>query len=63
MCPGRFVAKHAVLAFVPTIVNWVYIELDPPSQGFPIAEEGVPVVGLMVPIIGSDNTIKLTQIE
>jgi len=61
MCPGRFVAKQTVLAFIATIVNRFEIEIDPPNQSFPTAEEGIPVVGLMDPKIGSDYKIKLTQ--
>lgn len=46
MCPGRFVAKQAVVSFVAMALNRFDMELAEP-QSFPVAEEGNPVLGIM----------------
>lgn len=60
-CPGRFVAKQSVMTFVALVLHRFEIEKSPASQGFPVAEEGNPVLGLMDPKEGSDLVIKLTR--
>lgn len=60
-CPGRFVAKQSVMTFVALVLHRFEIEIYPASQGFPLAEEGNPVLGLMDLKEGSDLKIKLTR--
>ena len=58
MCPGRFVAKQAVITFIAMVLNRFDIALDGP-QPFPSAKEGNPVLGLMSNLPGSDLRVKL----
>jgi cytochrome P450 len=59
MCPGRFVAKQAVVSFMAMVLNRYNIALDGP-QPFPSAKEGNPVLGLMSNLQGSDLQVRLT---
>lgn len=59
-CPGRFLARQSVMIFVSMVLQRFNIEKSPTSQGFPLAEEGNPVLGLMDLKEGSDLVIRLT---
>jgi len=59
MCPGRFVAKQAVVTFIAMVLNRFNVEIDG-SQPFPTAKEGNPVIGLMSNQSGSDLRVKLS---
>ncbi|KAJ4357133.1 uncharacterized protein N0V89_001708 [Didymosphaeria variabile] len=58
MCPGRFVAKQAVVSFIATAFNRLRISVDG-TQPFPTAKEGNPVIGLMSNQPGSDLRVRL----
>ena len=45
-CPGRFVAKQAVISFVAMLLRRFNIKVDGP-QPFPEGQLGVPVLGIM----------------
>lgn len=62
MCPGRFIAKEAVTAFVAMIVQRFDIELAG-RQEFPRLEDGNPVLGIMSSKGGDDLLIRLTPRE
>ena len=59
MCPGRFIAKEAVTAFVAMIVQRFDIKLAG-QQEFPRLEDGNPVLGIMSSKGGDDLLIRLT---
>lgn len=62
-CPGRFMAHQATVVFVAMVLRRFDVVIHPKTQGFPIAEEGNPVLGLMDLSAGSDLQIKLTRRE
>ena len=58
-CPGRFVAEQAAVVFVAIVLHRFDITLAPPTQSFPLPEEGNPVLGLMDPKKGCDLQVRL----
>ena len=62
LCPGRYVAKQAVITFVAMLVQRYEIELTEP-QTMPRLEEGYPVLGLMASKDGDDLSVRLRPIE
>lgn len=62
MCPGRFIAKEAVTAFVAMTVQRFDIELAE-QQNFPRLEDGNPVLGIMSSKGGDDLLIRLIPRE
>ncbi|UKZ50161.1 hypothetical protein TrVGV298_004417 [Trichoderma virens] len=59
MCPGRHMAKRAVLLFVAMLLQRFDIEMDG-FQPIPTAEEGKPIIGIMSIKEGSDLRVRLT---
>lgn len=59
MCPGRHVAKRAVLVFVAMLLQRFDIEMDG-YQPMPEAEEGKPVLGIMSIKENQDLKVRLT---
>jgi cytochrome P450 len=59
LCPGRFIAKHTTLVFIALALQRFDMNLDPPSQPFPIPEEGNPTLGLVDLKKGYDLKVKL----
>ena len=57
MCPGRFVAKNAVVTFVALLFYRCDVELLP-NQIFPRAELRKPVLGIMTSKDGDDLLVK-----
>ncbi|KAF2759738.1 cytochrome P450 [Pseudovirgaria hyperparasitica] len=58
-CPGRFLAKAEVLILITRLLSLYDIEkID--DKGFPQADLGTPVAGLMGPLDGEDVLLKLT---
>jgi cytochrome P450 len=47
MCPGRHLATQTVLVFVAMLLHKFDVELENPRQQFPVAEEAVPVLGII----------------
>lgn len=60
MCPGRFVAKQAVVTFIAMALHRFNLSLDG-SQPFPTAKEGNPVIGLMSNQPGSDLRVQIAS--
>ena len=59
MCPGRFIAKQAVVTFIAMMLQ--RFDIEPASkQNFPRLEEGNPVLGIMSTKDGDDLLIRLT---
>ena len=59
LCPGRFIAKKSVIAFVAMLLYRFDIALLG-EQRFPRFEEGNPVLGIMSSKKGDDLSIQLT---
>ena len=60
MCPGRHVAKHAVLSFVAMVLQRFDVELAH-SQPMPRADDSKPVVGMVPPMEGDDVIVRLAS--
>lgn len=60
MCPGRFVAKQAVVTEVAMLLRRFDVELVEPGP-FPRFEEGKPVLGIMSNKKGDDPLIRLRK--
>ena len=58
MCPGRFIAKQAVIAFVAMMLQCFDVE-PAGKQSFPRLEEGNPDLGIMSTKGGDDLLIRL----
>ncbi|KAK8085468.1 hypothetical protein PG997_006739 [Apiospora hydei] len=59
LCPGRDYSKHIALAFIAADLNMLEITLDPPTQHFPMGEEGNPSPGIIGVKGGHDLTVRL----
>ncbi|ESZ95414.1 putative cytochrome p450 [Sclerotinia borealis F-4128] len=59
LCPGRFLAKQTTLTFIAMALNRFDIVLDPPSQPFPVPDEGKPTLALVDFVEGYDLKVKL----
>ena len=59
LCPGRFIAKQSVIAFVAMLVQRFDIVLVG-QQKFPRFEVGNPVLGVMSSKKGDDLSVQLT---
>lgn len=62
ICPGRFIAKQAVLSFIAMLLKRFDVEMTEP-QNFPRFDEGVPGLGIMSPKGGDDLNVTLTGRE
>lgn len=59
-CPGRFIARQEVVAFVALVLYRYDITLAGSDAGFPAIEEMKPCLGVMGPVDGTDLPIKLS---
>jgi cytochrome P450 len=62
ICPGRFIAKQAVISFVTMIIHRFDIDTVGEKK-FPEMEDGNPVLGIMSAKANDDLRIKLTRRE
>ena len=62
MCPGRFVAKNAVVTFIAMLFHRYELELAH-EQRFPRAEMGNPVLGIMANKNGDDLMVRFKARE
>jgi len=64
-CPGRFIARQEVLAFIAIAINRHIITLAEAKgdECFPALEEKKPCLGVMGPVNGDDIIIKITKKE
>ena len=65
-CPGRFLAKREVLAFVALALNRfesVIVHEQGCVSQFPRLETRKPSLGIMAPVVGDDVTIRLRYRE
>lgn len=58
MCPGRYIAKHAVMIFVAIVLHRFDIELAYP-QPFPRTDDCKPVVGMVSAMKGDEVMVRL----
>ncbi|KAF4633489.1 hypothetical protein G7Y89_g4633 [Cudoniella acicularis] len=58
ICPGRFIAKQAVILYVAMILHRFDLEIAG-ERKFPKMEEGNPVLGIMSAKAGDDLSVKL----
>ena len=61
-CPGRFLARREVLAFVALALNRfesVIVHEGGRRSHFPRLETGKPSLGIMAPVVGDDVTIRI----
>ena len=72
LCPGRFIARSQVTAFVAEILNRFNIELASTTgetgvggskPQFPRMDEGKPSLGVMGPVAGDDLIVVVTTIS
>ncbi|KAK3303785.1 putative cytochrome p450, partial [Chaetomium strumarium] len=62
MCPGRYVAKRAVMLFVAMLLRRFELEMvGGPDTPVPDAEQGKPVLGIMSVKEGQDLMVRLTR--
>jgi cytochrome P450 len=62
MCPGRYVAKRAVMLFVAMLLRKFDLEMvGGPETPVPDAEQGKPVLGIMSVKEGQDLMVRLTR--
>ncbi len=62
MCPGRHVAKRAVMLFVAMLLREFDVEMvGGPQTPVPDAEQGKPVLGIMSVKEGQDLMVRLTR--
>lgn len=59
-CPGRFIARQEVVAFIGIVLNRFRIELTG-EKGIPRLEEMKPCLGIMGPVAGSDLIVRVEQ--
>lgn len=59
-CPGRFIARQEVVAFVALVLYRYDITLAEPDAGFPAIEEMKPCLGVMGPVEGVELPVKLS---
>lgn len=61
LCPGRFLARHAVFTFVALALSRFDISLDTTTciQRFPRADESKPGLGALAPIPGDRVILRL----
>ena len=65
-CPGRFIARSQVTAFVAMILNRFDVQLassNSQGQKFPRMEEGKPSLGVMGPIKSNDLIVNVRPLE
>ncbi|KAI9879019.1 MAG: hypothetical protein M1830_009818 [Pleopsidium flavum] len=65
-CPGRFIARQEVVAFVALVLGRYDLELAPSEIGgktetFPALEEMKPCLGVMGPVTGDDLVIRVRR--
>jgi cytochrome P450 len=60
MCPGRYIAKQAVIMFVAMVLHRFDIELADEQQSFPEPELGKPVLGIMSNKSRQDLKVRLS---
>lgn len=65
-CPGRFVARQEVVAFVAFVLKRFELEIpnaeaDGVSNTFPRLEEMKPCLGVMGPVQGGDLIVRIHQ--
>ncbi|MCJ1246839.1 hypothetical protein MMC30_004048 [Trapelia coarctata] len=65
LCPGRFIARSQVTAFVAVVMERFDVELAPGQYGkeagqrFPRMDEGKPSLGVMGPVPGDDFVVSV----
>lgn len=59
-CPGRFIARQEVLAFIGIVLNRFRTELAG-AQGIPRLEEMKPCLGIMGPVAGGDLIVRVER--
>ena len=59
-CPGRFIARQEVVAFIGIVLNRFRVTLTT-EQGIPRLEEMKPCLGIMGPVAGGDLTVRVEQ--
>jgi cytochrome P450 len=62
-CPGRFVARQEVYAFVALAIHRFHLTVDPAThaQPFPMPDRKRPSLGAISPIPGSDLIVNVTR--
>ena len=61
-CPGRYLARRELVAFVAVLLSRYDIELANPAQStFPRLDEVKPSVGMLTPVIGDDVILLITS--
>lgn len=63
MCPGRYIAKQAVIMFVAMVLQRFDVKIAEPEKEFPEPELRKPVLGIMSNRDGKDLKVKLTYRE
>ena len=66
MCPGRFIARQEVLAFVAFVLKRFDLKLVSKGKGklqqdFPRLEELKPTLGVIGPVQGEDVVVEISQ--
>ena len=59
-CPGRFIARQEVVAFIGIVLNRFRTELAG-DRGIPRLEQMKPCLGIMGPVAGGDLIVRVKQ--